>query len=371
MIIRALLALAIGVAWVAGWAAAETMDNTPKKAAKVSSGAWKEIAVLKLNQGSHLLEFCPDGKTLASGSVGGVNQVGQFQQGEITLWDVATQKLRHTLRGHKGAIAGLAFTADGKTLISVCHEGLLKRWDVARGKVRSTVQLSLSEIVNAAFSPDRKTLATSVGNLRVTQAQLSGQVQFWNVGTGRKLAAIPAHGALVNHLFYSPSGKTLVTFGTTFNKNARVAPDGTSNAFRGETKFWNTATRRPKPIKATGGSTCAFSPDSNVFVTDTYDQASRGFKIKFFDLVKKTARSTKTGHKGMLYGLICSRDGKILASASLDRTVKLWDMATTRELATLKGHRSWVSAVAFSPDGKTLASVSSGDATLRLWSAAK
>ncbi|MDH6624266.1 X-X-X-Leu-X-X-Gly heptad repeat protein [Streptomyces sp. LBL] len=95
-----------------------------------------------------------------------------------------------------------------------------------------------------------------------------------------------------------------------------------------------------------------------------------GTNNRLISIVNAPLATSLLGHTGAVYLTSFSPDGKLLATASYDRTVRLWNVADpTRPKPLgrpLTGHTSWVSTAVFSPDGTTLASAAD-DGTIRLW----
>ncbi|MET7900337.1 AAA family ATPase [Streptomyces sp. NPDC005355] len=95
-----------------------------------------------------------------------------------------------------------------------------------------------------------------------------------------------------------------------------------------------------------------------------------GTNNRLISIVNAPLATPLHGHTGAVYLTTFSPSGRILATASYDRTVRLWnvtDPTRPKPLGKpLTGHTSWVSSAVFSPDGRTLASASD-DGTIRLW----
>jgi hypothetical protein len=105
----------------------------------------------------------------------------------------------------------------------------------------------------------------------------------------------------------------------------------------------------------------AFSPDGRLLATASSDRTARVWDPATGDCLR-----TLTGHTDSPIGVAFSPDGRLLATASHDRTARVWDPATGEHLRTLAGHTSAVYGVAFSPDGRLLATAS-WDETTRVW----
>jgi RNA polymerase sigma factor (sigma-70 family) len=114
--------------------------------------------VVPNSRGSHLA-WSPDGRILASGSIGQVNVDKEYDY-VLHLWEVATGREIVRFEPGSGTVTALAFSPDGQSLVSGMDNGTALIWDTSglarqqRGVLRKIASEELETLARDLAAPD-------------------------------------------------------------------------------------------------------------------------------------------------------------------------------------------------------------------------
>jgi WD40 repeat protein len=316
--------------------------------------------------------YTPDGKTVVSrGSDGGLH-----------VWDAATMRERAALRGHDGGVTSMAVSPHGRRLLtgSGFRDGTVRLWDLETGRpLKSFLGRHTADVMRVAFSPDGH---------RGLSAGRDSSVKLWDVETGKGIRFLQMRGAPVWDAVFLPDskralcageGKGIVLWDLETGKvtsplagqagvvlTLRLLPDGhrvLSGGHDRTVRLWDVQTGKElHRFKDFPGDV------RKVMVSPDGRQALCRCNGELWLLDVETLELVERFPQGVWDGAFAPDSRRILYGGR-DEALHLWDVAARKEIGRFKGHQQFVQGVAFSPDG--LHAVSGGDDnTVRMWDVA-
>ena len=291
---------------------------------------WRRVKVRDFAQ--HLgsvsaVAFSPDGRTIVSGS----------RDQTVKVWDARTGALLQNFAGDLSQITSVDFSPNGDAIAAGSFYWRVLEWSLETGELFLPLE-HLGTVWSVAFSPDERTIASGSGDR---------SVRVWDRQTGYLVYDFLDHTDIVYSVAFNTEGTKLVSGSKDTTIKIMDLQTGTvEQSLQGHTDEVRSVT---------------FTPDSTKIVSGGYDDTVRIWDVNTGELL-----NTLTGHTGDILSVAVSPDGQLIASASKDRTIKIWSLETGELLNTLSGHTNEVYTVTFSPDGKTIAS-GSKDRTIKLW----
>ena len=315
-----------------------------------------EDAIARLGKGGiNLMRFSPDGTRLVVGT-------------DVAVWvyDVLDGKETALFTGHGGQVNALAFSPDGRILVSSgFNNPIIQSWDLETGKKLSTLTLN----------DNRPPIVLALAFYGKTLISFNrGEIAYWNVDTGRKLADRDTNMQSYAVVTASKDGSTFAVGDR--NGSIHLSDVTTDNQSVSFNAYSPNVAENPEVIRVPAPpprprkddlQALAFSPDGKILASTIEKKKT----VQLWDTKNHTKLATLEGHTSWVISLAFSDDGKTVASGDAGKVIKLWDVHTGRERATLKGHKNTINALTFAPDGPPpyggcLVS-GSADGTIRFW----
>jgi eukaryotic-like serine/threonine-protein kinase len=294
------------------------------------------------------------------------------------------------LHGHSGEVDSVAFSPDGRLLVSGGRYGEVLLWDALTGQlIRRLGQLRHGQQPTTAtsvlFHREKPLVAVAGGHSTIQLFDLENDEEStlsWNNShvdqslafdsEGRRLWTFNYHGrahaweltdtGLKDYAALDFSGACGKDSSVTMMiSNGKIVAAACSD---GRVVFLSLDSTTPKLTAFAGVPwyrAFRLHPQTSLLAVGTKSGA-----IKIVDSKTGATKCDLRGHRSGVYSLQFSPDSRWLVSGGYDETLRVWNLDSCTQFSALAGHDLPITNIAISPDGEHVVSASY-DRTLRMW----
>ena len=295
------------------------------------------VPILSENQVSNIysIAYSPNGKYIAT-AINPLKKDNPNAASHVSLWNMQTGELERNFESYKDVVWSVAFSPDGKYLVSACADHKLYYYDVESGELVRTL-LGHNDTVSFVTFDRSGSFIASGSNDRT--------MMIWDSQNGEKIAEFKGHKDRIAAIAYSDRFMASASWDKSVNIYYPYGNGRVKTTFLGH---------KDKVFSI------SWSPDGKSIASGSKDKS-----IKIWDVDNEAEKLSFDNLSGAVWDVKYSPDGSKIAGCTDDGKIYVFDSETGEPLALLKNKKA-VRYIAWSPDGKNLVT-GDEESTIRLW----